>query len=790
MKVRVLAKELGVPSEEVMEQLRKLYMEVDDENSEVDDKIVGLIRIKLGGTSTASKARKERKKAEEASAAKSKTRKKPGEKEKTGEKKKAEKKPAGKKRKKEKEETKKEKPEAGEEKPVTLEPKKAPEPEIKKPAIEIVKRAQKPPEPEKKKPWKVEKTKPAIEIVEKIKRPRTGARSSRKKLEEVRLKPEPKPAVARKTPQKLQVQLPVNIRNLAPKINTKPNLIIQYLMGKNVACTINQDLEEEAVRDIMKEFGYELELPETSASIEKELIAEAHEHEVAAGVDEESRSPVVTFMGHVDHGKTSLLDHIRKTRVAKGEKGGITQHIGAYKVDLSRGSVTFLDTPGHAAFTAMRARGAHATDVVVLVVAADDGVMPQTKEAIDHARAADVPIVVAINKCDLPGANPDKVKRELQQEDLAPEGWGGKTIMVEVSAVTGDGIDKLLEMLMLESEMLELKANPKIRARGVVIEGKKTPGQGIMATLLVQNGTLRAGDVVLCGSYYGKVKAMTNDRGQRVKEAPPATPVEVLGLQGVPLAGEEFFVVKDEKKARTLSTLKQSETRKVRIGGTRGVTLEDFHNLVAAGSMKELKIIVKADVQGSVGALTQALEELSTDEVKVGIIHEAVGNINESDAMLAMVSSAIIIGLHVKVDPQAEALAKEENVDIHIYDIIYEAIDEVKAGMEGLLEPEEREVLQGRAQVIEVFSAGKTGKAAGCSVIKGVIHRKDRVRVKRGEEVVHVGDINSLKRFKDDVREVKEGFECGISLKGFNAVRKNDIIEAFIIEKVTRRLTK
>ena len=629
-----------------------------------------------------------------------------------------------------------------------------------------------------------------MEIIEKGAKP--GAKIKKTFREEKFRTPAPSKAAAapkqppvRKTPQKMEVHLPVSIRTLAPKINLKPNDIIQYLMGKGLFVNINQDLEEDLVRDIMENFGYELEVPQTIEAMEKELVEESPEAEKGALVP---RAPVVTFMGHVDHGKTSLLDYIRKTMVTKGEKGGITQHIGAYKVKTADGSVTFLDTPGHAAFTAMRARGAHATDVVVLVVAADDGVMPQTKEAIDHARAAGVPIVVAINKCDLPGANPDKVKRELQQEELMTEEWGGQTIMVEVSAHTGEGVDRLVEMLMLESEMLELKANPNLRARGVVIEGKKTPGQGVVATFLVKNGTLRAGDIVFCGSSYGKVKAMMNDRRQKVEEAPPATPVEVLGLQDVPQAGEEFCVVKDEKKAKTLAMLKQGASRKKKMAGSQRVTLEDLHNRIVEGGMKELKIVLKADVQGSVEALQQALTELSTSEVKLNAIHSTVGNINESDVMLAMVSEAIIIGFHVKMDTQAEEIAKSENIDVRLYDIIYEAIADVKAGMEGLLEPEEREVFQGSAQVLEVFSASKIGKVAGCSVTKGIIHRKDRVRVKRGGEVIFQGEINDLKRFKDDVKDVREGFECGISLKNFNDYRKNDIIEAYIIEKHARRL--
>lgn len=832
IKVSKLAKELGVTEEAVLEQLHKFYVDADSPSSEVDDKIAGLVRLKLGAPEPAKKpakkaAKKTAKKPDDAKAKAKKAGKKEAkpeeEKAKTkktvkktaAEPKKKEEKPAAKTVKAEvkpgseaeKKKEVKEKPKAGSLGGIRIVKKAAPEetrameamakPVIKR--VPKVKKKQKPAEPvQKLTPEELakelaSKQKPGITKVPKIRKVRPKIKKIRKTVVTSGAEKKVQSAAGavkppeRKTPQKIKLQVPINIRNLALQINKKPNEIIQYAMGKGMLVNINQDLEEDVVRDIMVNFGYELELHETVESIEKELVAEHHDEKKAAV---EARAPVVTFMGHVDHGKTSLLDYIRKTMVTKGEKGGITQHIGAYKVDLPRGSVTFLDTPGHAAFTAMRARGAHATDVVVLVVAADDGVMPQTKEAIDHARAAEVPIVVAINKCDLADANPDKVKRELQVEDLTPEQWGGKTVMIEVSAKTGEGVDDLMEMLMLESEMLELKANSKLRARGTVIEGKKTPGQGVVATLLVQNGTLYPGDIVLCGSFFGKVKAMINDRGARVKEAPPATPVEVLGLQGVPEAGEEFFVVKDEKKARTLALLKQNESRKHRIAGSQRVSLEDFHSLVVDGSMKELKIILKADVQGSVGAIEQSLKDLETEEVKVDIIHSAVGNINESDVMLAMVSNGVIIGFHVKVDPKAEEISKSEEVDIHVYDVIYEAIADVKASMEGLLEPEEKEVFQGRAEVREVFSSSKTGKVAGCAVLKGTIHRKDRIRVKRGDEVAFDGNINALRRFKDDVRDVREGFECGISLKGFTNFRKNDILEAYTIEKVARRLEK
>jgi translation initiation factor IF-2 len=822
IKVVDLAKEIGVSADAVIEQLQKMYVDVEDGSSTIDDKIVGLVRIKLGvpEKSKAKPPKKPKKKLSDVKSRAKKAVKKQEDKDAIeGEAKEEEKLteeplPGSRKEKmsgltvvgKVEQFQQKAKPEAKEEKkPDTKEDKTVSakkedhddeEENAKKkakkakefPGIEIVEKG------EGRKPFFVKKPKkdikrPIIEIIEKEIGVRPGLRKRPGK--HFRSKPrtvsEQQKTTARKTSQKMQVQTPIAIRELAPKMNLKPNILMQYLVSRGVFVNINQDLEEDVVREVMNNFGYILELPESIESIEEELVKEHKEDN--RGVLE-SRAPVVTFMGHVDHGKTSLLDYIRKTMVTKGEKGGITQHIGAYKVETAKGSVTFLDTPGHAAFTAMRARGANATDVVVLVVAADDGVMPQTKEAIDHAKAAKVPIVVAINKCDLPGANPDKVKKGLQVEGLVPEVWGGSTTMVEVSAHTGEGVDELVEMLMLESEMLELKANLNIRARGVVIESKKTPGQGVVATLLVQNGTLRPGDIVLCGPCYGRIKAMISDKGQKVEKALPSTPVEVLGLIDVPEAGEEFFVVKDEKKAKTLSLLKKGETRKKKISSGHRVTLEDLHTRIVEGTIKELKLVIKADVQGSVEALKHSLEELSTSEVKVDIIHSTVGNVNESDIMLAMVTNAVIIGFHVKVETKAEELSKEEEVDTRLYDIIYEAVADVKAAMEGLLEPEELEVFQGRAQIKEIFSASKIGKVAGCSVLKGVIHRKDRIRVKRGAEVVFDGEINALKRFKDDVKEVKEGFECGITIKNFNDIRTDDILEVYTIQKIARRLDK
>lgn len=843
IKVADLAKELEISIDEILDQLRRLYVDVEDESSKVDDKIAALIRHKFGGATAAKTAKKVKKAEADAAEVKAKARavaKKEAKKEAEAAEKAAEKAAP-----KVEEGPKKEAvPAPSGQKPV--EPVPPAQPALVKEVIQpvvntkefispirMVKKAvpEEKVEEKPKRPFKPEIPKrnelpikgalkpkkseadivlPLSKILEMAENEEKAEELEIYEEKEIKALEPPKKAFkkpvpykstftpskkevweeakapVRKSIQKLVLELPIGVRALAPKINKKPNEIIQFAIGKGHLLNINQDIEEDLAKQILTHFGFELEIPASIASMEKELSEEKHEDDGAAL---EHRAPVVTFMGHVDHGKTSLLDYIRNTMVAKKEKGGITQHIGAYKVQTAKGSVTFLDTPGHEAFTAMRARGANATDVVVLVVAADDGVMPQTKEAIDHAKAANVPIVVAINKCDLPNAGTDRVKRELQQEGLMSEDWGGKTVMVPVSAKTGEGVDQLVEMLMLESELLDLKANPKIRARGVVIEGKKTSGQGIAATLLVKNGTLRANDVVLAGQYYGKVKAMMNHLGERISEAPPATPVEILGLEGMPDAGEEFFVVKDEKKAKTLAMLKQGATKQKKMASNQRVTLEDLHNRVLAGEEKELRIVVKADMQGSIEALKHSLNELSTAEVKVNLLHYGVGNINESDVMLAMVSNAIVLGFHVKIDPQAEEVAKKEEVSVHIYDIIYELIDIIKAAMEGLLEPEEKEVFHGRLHVLEVFAA-KVGKVAGCMCQKGTVQRKDRVRVKRGDEIVFTGDIDNLRRFKDDVKEVREGFECGISLRNFNDVRKNDIIETYAIEKIARRLQR
>ncbi|MDD5136838.1 MAG: translation initiation factor IF-2, partial [Candidatus Omnitrophica bacterium] len=603
--------------------------------------------------------------------------------------------------------------------------------------------------------------------------------AAEKPKEEERKVEEPKKRV-------LEIDAPVALKELAVKIGVKPNELIVNLMAKNIFATINQPLGEDVLKDILQQYDIEYKKP---AKLEDQVVKEHRELEEKQDLKHLAlRPPVVTFMGHVDHGKTSLLDFIRKTRVADKEKGGITQHIGAYEVKLKNGSVTFLDTPGHEAFTAMRARGANATDIVVLVVAADDGVMPQTKEALDHARVAGVQIVVALNKCDLPSANLDKVKGQLSQLGLTSEDWGGKTITVPVSAKTGQGVETLLEMLLLEAELLELKANPHLRARGVVIEGKLSSGQGPVATLLVKNGTLRIGDMILTGMHYGRIKAMMDHTGRRINEAPPSKPVTILGLSGVPMAGDEFFAVKDEKKARILSTLKQDEARSKKLKMTQRITLEDFYKQMKEGIAKELAIILKGDVQGSIEALKQSLNDLSTKDVKIDIVHGDVGNINESDIMLAVVSNAVVLGFNVKIEEGAAELAQKEGIEIKQYGIIYEAIQDVVAAMEGLLEPFSKEIFVGRAQVKQVFKVTKAGTIAGCIVSRGKIVRSGVAKLIRDKNVVYEGKIASLKRFKDDVRDVNEGVECGIGLDRHDDIRVGDLVEVYSIEKVARRL--
>ena len=574
----------------------------------------------------------------------------------------------------------------------------------------------------------------------------------------------------------------MTVKDLADKLDVRVKDVIAKLLMKRMMVTINSTLDMDTAKDVAREFGAEIEM----RSFEEELISAQGEESKAE--DLKSRAPVVTVMGHVDHGKTSLLDAIRETRVAEREAGGITQHIGAYHVDVGDSrSVVFLDTPGHEAFTLMRARGAKVTDVVVLVVAADDGVMPQTREAIDHAKAASVPIVVAINKIDKPGANPENVKRELAELNLVPEDWGGQTVMVPVSAKKKQNLDQLLEMILLSTDILELKANPKRSASGAVLEAKLDRGRGPVATVLVQDGTLSVGDNFIAGPVVGKVRALIDDRGRPVKSAGPATPVEVLGLTSLPQPGDSFQVVADAAKARQIAMFREGQAKERALGAKGGrLTLESLREQIAEGGVKELPLIVKADVQGSAEVLADTLTKLSDEKVKIRIIRSGVGAINESDVLLASASNAIIIGFNVRPDRNAQDVAEREQVDIRLHSVIYNVTEEIKKGMAGLLEPTFKEVRIGTAEVREVFRVPKVGSIAGCMVTEGRITRagETQARLLRDNVVVHEGKIGSLRRFKDDVSEVKSGFECGIGLANYNDVKVGDVIEVFAMERV------
>jgi translation initiation factor IF-2 len=583
----------------------------------------------------------------------------------------------------------------------------------------------------------------------------------------------------------LEVDVPINVKDLAEKLSMRTSDLIKFLMLKlKLLANINQSLSQEIVAEVLKAYGYELVIPEKPEEVVHKV------KKAGKGEQWKSRSPIVTFMGHVDHGKTSLLDMIRRTKVAESEHGGITQHIGAYEVKLPKGRITFLDTPGHEAFTAMRARGANATDIVVLVVAADDGIMPQTIEAYDHAKAAGVPIVVAMNKIDKPQVNVDRLKKQLGSIGLLPEDWGGKTIAVGVSAKTGEGIDRLLEMILLEAEMLELKASYEVEASGVVIEAKMSKGRGPVATVLVQQGVLKDGDFVIAGYQSGRVRALFNGLRQPIEEALPSQPVEINGLSGVPEAGDLFYVVRDEKKAREIVEQKQEELRRQRLEPMHKnhLRLEDLHKEIKAGSIKQLNIILKADVQGSLEAIEDSLNKIGSAEVQISVMHKGVGPINSSDVILADASNAIIIGFHVEADDQAKELAQKEGIDIRTYRVIYEIFNDMKAALEGMLAPKIKKNFIGRAEVRKVFHLTKYGIVAGSFVKKGKITRSAQAAVVRNGEVVHEGKIAAVKRFKDDVREVAEGFECGISLVGFEDIKEGDFIDAFEIEHVARKL--
>ncbi|MFQ5705920.1 MAG: translation initiation factor IF-2 [bacterium] len=576
----------------------------------------------------------------------------------------------------------------------------------------------------------------------------------------------------------------ISTAELADMLNVEPTEVIQKCLQLGMMVSINQRLDMETIVSVADEFGCEVE-------IVQEYGADTIDHEDLLEIDEETavpRHPVVTIMGHVDHGKTSLLDYIRKSNIIAGEAGSITQHIGAYEVQVDGSAITFLDTPGHEAFTAMRARGAQVTDLVVLIVAADDGVQPQTIEAINHAKAAGVPIVVAINKIDKPAANPEQLKKQLADNDVLVESWGGKYQSVEISAKKGIGIDKLLEMILLEADILELKANPEHKARGIIIEARLDKGKGPVATVLVQNGTLRVGDSFVSGQFSGKVRAMYNERNKKVTKAPPATPVQVVGFDGVPQAGDTFVVMDTEREVREISMKRQQLRREQDFRRARHVTLDQISQRIREGVVKELNLIVKADVDGSAEALSDALMKLSNDEVSVNVIHKGVGGISESDILLAAASHAVIVGFHIRPTLQARELAEKENVDIHLYRVIYDAVEDVKLALEGMLEPEIVEEMTASVEVRDIFKVPKTGTVAGCYVQSGKINRNDLAKIYRDDKLLYETKIKSLKRFKDDVREVAAGFECGVGLEGFDDVKIGDIIESYQQIETKRKL--
>ncbi|CAH0538742.1 translation initiation factor IF-2 [Vibrio marisflavi] len=574
----------------------------------------------------------------------------------------------------------------------------------------------------------------------------------------------------------------VVVSELANKMSVKGTEVIKVMMKMGAMATINQVIDQETAQLVAEEMGHKVVLRKENELEEAVLSDRDHDAEAI------HRAPVVTIMGHVDHGKTSTLDYIRRAHVASGEAGGITQHIGAYHVETDNGMITFLDTPGHAAFTAMRARGAQATDIVVLVVAADDGVMPQTIEAIQHAKAAEVPLIVAVNKIDKEDANPDNVKNELAQYDVIPEEWGGDNMFVHISAKQGTNIEGLLEAILLQSEVLELTAVAEGMASGVVVESRLDKGRGPVATVLVQSGTLRKGDIVLCGQEYGRVRAMRDENGNEVVEAGPSIPVEILGLSGVPSSGDEATVVRDERKAREVANYRQGKFRDVKLARQQKAKLENMFSNMAAGEVAELNVVLKADVQGSVEAISDSLLKLSTDEVKVNIVGSGVGGITETDAVLAAASNAIILGFNVRADATARRTIEAENLDLRYYSIIYQLIDEVKQAMGGMLAPEFKQEISGLAEVRDVFKSPKLGAIAGCMVTEGVIKRNNPIRVLRDNVVIYEGELESLRRFKDDVQEVKNGYECGIGVKNYNDVRVGDQIEVYEVIEVKRTL--
>ncbi len=587
--------------------------------------------------------------------------------------------------------------------------------------------------------------------------------------------------VPKASKRRIRVQEAVTVAELSRAMGIKATELLKRLLEMGVAAHVNKAMDFETASLVADEFGYELELDTFE---EQAFIAETEDQPE----DLQPRPPVVTIMGHVDHGKTSLLDYVRKSNITDGEFGGITQHIGAYYVQTKGGDIVFLDTPGHEAFTAMRARGAKVTDLIVLVVAADDGVMPQTKEAINHARAANIPILVAVNKIDKPEANPEKVKRELAELDLVPEGWGGETILGHISAKTGEGVEDLLGLILLQAEMLELQGNPNKPARGTIIEAKLDKNKGSVATVLVKNGTLHKGDYFICGNHHGRVRAMVDHRSNELASSGPSMPVEVYGISGVPMAGDEFIVVKDEKTAKEVIEHRKDKDKKQEIVKRGLISLDELFDRIKEGEVKELDIILKADVQGSIEALKDSLVKLSTEEVKLKIIHAATGAIAESDVMLASASGAVIIGFNVRANPRVREVAERENVDIRYYDVIYNVVKDIRLAMVGLLEPVYKERVIGRADVREVFRIPKVGAVAGCYVTDGRVARNAKVRLLRDEVVIFDGNIASLRRFKEDAKEVQSGYECGIGLENFQDIKEGDVLEVYEVEEVQAEL--
>ena len=587
-------------------------------------------------------------------------------------------------------------------------------------------------------------------------------------------------AQAKKAPLKVMIPEEISVGELALRLKKTAAVVIKELMKIGVMASVSENIDFDTASLVAMELG---------ATVEKEVVVTIEERLFDESADREEdlveRAPVVVVMGHVDHGKTSLLDAIRNTNVASGEAGGITQHIGAYRVKVNGKEITFLDTPGHAAFTSMRARGAQVTDIAILVVAADDGIMPQTIEAINHAKAAGVPIIVAVNKMDKEGANPDRIMQQLTEYELVPEEWGGSTIVCKISAVKGEGIDNLLEMILLTAEMQELKANPNRAAKGTVIEAKLDRGRGPVATVLVQNGTLKMGDIVIAGTSVGRIRAMTDDKNKKVESAGPSMPVEIIGLSEVPSAGDIFYSVEDERMARTLAEQRKAEEKEQRANSTQKVTLENLFSQIEQGQVKTLNIIVKADVQGSAEAVKSSLEKISNEEVQVKVIHSGVGGINESDVMLAAASGAIIVGFNVRPDSNAVQNAQRDHVDIRLYRIIYDCIEEIEQAMRGMLAPKFKETVIGHAEIRQTFKVSGVGTIAGAYVLDGKMQRNESVRIVRDNIVIHEGALATLKRFKDDVKEVSAGFECGMSFERYNDIKEGDVVEAFVMEQIT-----